>query len=301
MLSRHCLWKDHLKPCISGFVKWFATRRILHFLLLGGFTFAIAPPQTRNDVIELTEAQRRDLFAMASREQGLRTLGTSAQQTALERWVKDEMLYREAIRLQLDQDDVIIRNRLVQKMLFHAEDAAGFAAPATDKALRAFYDANPDRWVTPSEVRFEHIFSADRATGSQTLRRLAERLQRTPMPRGESLGDAFPTSRNGGWKTREVIATDFGSTVAKAITALPLHTWSVPLPSPYGWHIIRVSDRRKTRGASFESVKKRVELAYRRSRKEVAVEQLLERLQARYKVHIPASSSIQPARGDRNP
>ena len=43
----------------------------------------------------------------------------------IDSWVREEVMLREALRLNLDRDDTIIRRRLVQKLEFLAEDING--------------------------------------------------------------------------------------------------------------------------------------------------------------------------------
>ena len=64
--------------------------------------------------------------------------------------VDEEILAREAIRLGLDKDDMIVRRRLAQKMAFAGEDLA--AAEPTDAQLRAYYAANAARYATPARL-----------------------------------------------------------------------------------------------------------------------------------------------------
>ena len=45
--------------------------------------------------------------------------------------VREEVLYREALMLGLDKDDVIIKRRLAQKMQFLAEDVAAAHQPTS--------------------------------------------------------------------------------------------------------------------------------------------------------------------------
>jgi len=62
----------------------------------------------------------------------------------IERWVRDEILVREAVALGLGEDDTVVRERLVRKL---ERQAAGTEPPApTDDEVRAFYEANRERW-----------------------------------------------------------------------------------------------------------------------------------------------------------
>ncbi|HYO45330.1 MAG TPA: DUF3604 domain-containing protein [Gemmatimonadota bacterium] len=60
-------------------------------------------------------------------------------------YVRDEVLYREALAMGLDRDDIIIKRRMVQKMGFLTEDAAT-ERPATRAELERFFTANPERF-----------------------------------------------------------------------------------------------------------------------------------------------------------
>jgi hypothetical protein len=61
----------------------------------------------------------------------------------LEQWIKEEIYYREAKRLRLDNNDTIIRRRLVQKLTFLNEDLANIQ-PATTAELELFFMDNGD-------------------------------------------------------------------------------------------------------------------------------------------------------------
>jgi hypothetical protein len=76
-------------------------------------------------------------------------------QREIEAWVRDEILYREAIALGLDRDDPIVRERLIGKLELLAKGEGDEEAPSDDE-VRAFFDANLDRyriegWTPPLE------------------------------------------------------------------------------------------------------------------------------------------------------
>src|SRR3546814_4388104 len=64
----------------------------------------------------------------------------------IERYVRDEVLYREALRLGLDRDDAVVRRRLAQKMDMLASARAETEQPSA-KVLLAWYDAHPERFA----------------------------------------------------------------------------------------------------------------------------------------------------------
>ena len=79
----------------------------------------------------------------------------------MRRDVHDEILYRQGLALKLDQDDMIVRRRVVQKMQFLMQDLNPPAEP-TVAQLQAYYDAHAAKYIKPPRATFSHIyFSAD--------------------------------------------------------------------------------------------------------------------------------------------
>src|SRR5207247_3475074 len=75
----------------------------------------------------------------------------SAQELAglVEQEIDEEVLYREAIAMGLDRDDLVIRRRLAVKMEFLTDDVAAVATP-TDEQLQAFLSQHPDKFNSES-------------------------------------------------------------------------------------------------------------------------------------------------------
>ena len=84
----------------------------------------------------------------------------------LEDYLFEELFYREARALGLEQDDPIVRRRLVQKMTLLAESAAQ-QVPPPETELMEWYEAHPGLYRTEPRLGFKHIyFSQDRRDGS---------------------------------------------------------------------------------------------------------------------------------------
>jgi hypothetical protein len=76
----------------------------------------------------------------------------SERQGLINDHIAEEVLYREAQKLGLDQDDVVIRRRMRQKMQFLLEGSLALAPP-DEATLRAFYEAEWERYSEPARVR----------------------------------------------------------------------------------------------------------------------------------------------------
>ena len=73
--------------------------------------------------------------------------------------MREEVLYREALKLGLDRDDTVVRRRLQQKMEFVGDELA--AAEPGEAELQAFLAANRDRFRAPERWSFRQVFMAE--------------------------------------------------------------------------------------------------------------------------------------------
>ena len=87
-------------------------------------------------------------------------LPLSERQRLIERYVQSEVLYREALGLNLERDDQIIRRRLMQKMDYLAQGFYDEKAPLTEVDLRAYYDTNREDYIRVATATFTHVFVA---------------------------------------------------------------------------------------------------------------------------------------------
>ena len=67
-------------------------------------------------------------------------------------YVKDEVYYREALKLGLEADDTVIRRRLRQKMEF-LSDAASETLRASEAELAEYLNAHADKFAVESGRR----------------------------------------------------------------------------------------------------------------------------------------------------
>lgn len=266
---------------------------VVRFLIAGGLIFAVVPrPESGRDV-HLTHGQLAALYGADVRHSG-RTLDDARRREIDERAVEDEILYREALRLGLDRGDGVVRQRLIQKALFLAEDLAGAGRPATDAELRAYFEANRARYDAPERARVVHVFAGPgRREMLAALRPAAQAAAGDAPP---DLGDAFPLSR-AIVASRAEIADTYGAAFADAVFTLPEGAWSEPIPSKFGFHLVRVIKREAARPQTFAEVKDRLRLDYLVARKDDATRAFLADAFARYRVDVDGAvlHSLHPA------
>jgi len=254
------------------------------FLLFGLLIFAAQQWLAADDGnyrIDVTVGQQNRIFDQWQAQMGRPPTPEEAE-GLLDQWLREEIFYREAVKLGLDQDDTIIRRRLAQKLTFLNEDLANTDEP-TDAELSTYFEANAADYRIPERFSFEHrYFSSDRRDD-------AEADARAALTDPTIAGDPFILQRSYAERSAREIADLFGTAFAQAITTLDADhpdQWQGPIPSAYGWHLVRLTARTPARDPLMAEVRDAVRRDYLQVRRRDANEQFYQRLRDRYDVHI---------------
>ncbi len=218
-------------------------------------------------------------------------------QGLIEDRVMEEVLYREALALGLDRDDVIIRRRLRQKMEFIADDFAATAEP-TDDELEAFLDEHPELFMVDARLTFRQIYlNQDRrgATARQDAERLLVRLANDAGVDAEMLGDPLSLPHAYASSSQTDVARLFGREFAEGLLELEPGSWTGPIRSGYGLHLVRVDGRTDGRMPELSEVRDAVKRDWFAARRREAKEALYGRLRERYTVTVETPDWADPS------
>ena len=171
---------------------------LLHFLLLGAATVrptASWPSAAGSEPGEIVVTQgQSSRWRSASLAPGSGRPRREELEGLIRDHVREEVYYREAMALGLDQDDTIIRRRLRQKMEFLTEDVAAQAEP-TDDELSAYLKAHPDAFRVERRFTFSQVYLNPDSHGEHLARDAAQLLAQLNQAGGEAdvsaLGDPF--------------------------------------------------------------------------------------------------------------
>lgn len=273
----------------------------LHFVILGGLFFGlhsvVAAPRTNPHVIEITEERLRALQGELDRQLG-RPPTPEELDVRLEQHIQFEILFREALALELDQGDTIIRRRLIQKMEFLIQDLAVVEAP-TDEVLAAFLEEHVEQYRRPATVTFEHLFFNNRAEQEeleQEARAACEAVSRGDSVEG--VGDPFPLGRRFVGRTRAQVSSLLGPGLAAAVFEAEEGVWSRPIPSRFGLHVVRVEEQRAAWTPPLDDVRARVRGDWLEERREEANRVAQRRLRRRYDIRVATVDRVFVAAGE---
>ena len=270
---------------------------LIQFLLVGlalfGTWHLVRPAESARDEgrrIVITEDDLKQM-AIAWAAQGQPPLTPPQLRALVEATVREEVLYREALALGLDKDDTIVKRQLARKMEFVAEDVSKLEEPSADE-LRAWFDKNRARFALPPRVTFRHVYFSPDKRGART-RADAEaalaRLAGKPIDATAAVGDPFMFQDFYGDRSIEVVAKEFAPGFARSLLAVTPRTWSGPIESGYGWHLVFVDTMTPQRIPDFEEIELQVKTAWTEAKRDETKARLYEQMRARYDVSLPAS------------
>ncbi len=262
----------------KDFVSWrrWAREPLIHFLLAGLAIFLVLgwrdePADPASRTIHLTREDQARLSVNFAQVMG-RPPTQAELDAVIARWVREEVLYREALRLGLDEGDAVVRKRLAQKMEVIAASAADAETP-DDEALDRWLKTHPERFAQDMTLTFDQLYftSRGRAVVAQTL--LGGGADWTRLGDPISLPARFTGAR------RAVVAAEMGEEFARALARLePGERWQGPLESALGWHLVRLTAREPGVVPPLAAIRQRVEDDWRaetgRARQDAAYAEL---------------------------
>jgi PPIC-type PPIASE domain len=263
---------------------------LLHFLALGALLFGgyallhrgPAHPDTARQVV-IGAGEVRWLTETWSR-QWRREPTPEELRDLIAGLVREELLARAAREMRLEQDDVIVRRRLAQKVEFVLRDTAVDREP-TEAELQRFYAEHPERFRVEARRSFTQVlFSSSRPDARRDAMRALHRLLTGPPPATDAWGDPQLLPEGLRDADERTVQSAFGPEFAREVFLLESGRWSGPIASPYGQHLVRVEAASPARQPDLADVRGEVLELWRAARGREREARYLADLGARYGV-----------------
>ena len=215
---------------------------LLHFAVLGAALFAAYTafrPASSDSSAIVVSGDRIAAIVAQFRGTWQRPPSREELDALIDSYVREEVFYREGLALGLDRDDLVVRNRVKQKMEVLGEDA--MAVEPSEVELQRYLDEHRDVFAIPAALSFQQVYFDPDRHGDQLERNVRQSLaalrsgsdavtrgDRTLLP--PRMERALPPDIKG----------VFGEAFEKAVRDTPAGTWSGPLRSSFGYHLVRV-------------------------------------------------------------
>jgi hypothetical protein len=271
---------------------------LLHFLLIGALLFLVfefikSPVGIQENSIVITRGDIDALQANFSRT-WQRPPTDSEVSGLIEERVRDEIAYREAIAMGLDQGDSVIRRRLRMKMELLVEDVAGLSPP-TDEDLEAYLVEHRESFHQQPQVSFMHVYLNSDKRGARVENDAKEILTKLSAAGRDadpgSYGDPSMLPKELPLYYINDIGRLFGVDFSKNIQEVKPGGWTGPVWSSYGLHLVYVRERIEGRDPELAEVRKEVEREWSAKRRREFKEATYNKLGERYTIVIEEQTS----------
>ncbi|MGE0820604.1 MAG: peptidylprolyl isomerase [Candidatus Binatia bacterium] len=281
---------------------------LAHFLLgsllvFGLFELRTSPSRFYNNTHDIVMdkaalltfiQQRSKAFDVALAQTQLEALSPEEQQLLIDDYIREEVLYREALALGLDKDDYVIRRRLVQKAEFLAQGFAEATIDLGEETLQQFFATHQEDYVVAPFITFTHIFfdaeqrgwDAARREATVTVRQLNS--HKATFADAPQYGDRFPYYINYVERTQEYVTTHFGTEMTRILFSLEPRDnhWYGPFASQYGVHLVMVTMRRAARIPALQEIRERVTQDAQQSILRERTEAAITDMKKRYNIQV---------------
>jgi peptidyl-prolyl cis-trans isomerase C len=188
------------------------------------------------------------------------TLPQQIQGPQRDAYVLDYLIDLKLVAKKADQDKMGVGPDVVRRMAYYhdkvlMEELLGKTAKeaATDDAMKKVYDDAAKAQKPEEEIHASHILVPTeqealdvlkRVRGGEDFAKVADEVSKDPGSKGGDLG----------WFTKDRMVPEFGDAAFK----LEKGQISEPVKSQFGWHIIRLEDKRTKSFPPFDQVKDQV-------------------------------------------
>lgn len=202
--------------------------------------------------------------------------------------INEEIYYREALAMGLDQDDIIIRRRLRQKMEFLYQDLNAPMNP-TNSELQNYLDENTEKFRTDPSFSFRHIYLNSDQRGKNTkqdAQNLLDKLKGNDSLVINNSGDTFALPLTYDSVSKTQVTNLFGKDFAENLIGLEPNIWQGPVSSSYGLHLVLIKEWKQSEIPKLNQIRDKVEKDYLEKQQQKINDENYKRLLESYTITI---------------
>tara|TARA_B110000211_G_scaffold121781_1_gene140506 strand:+ start:49 stop:924 length:876 start_codon:yes stop_codon:yes gene_type:complete len=234
---------------------------------------------------------RAKTFKPEEAQQALDALSAEDRQRLVDDYAREEALFRDAMELNLDKNDQIIRRRLIQKMDYLAQGFYDEATPLTEEDLRKYYDEHLEEYKKLASGTFTHVFISTERHSSEQAQVIAAELQKTlnaesvPFENAPRYGERFLYNRNYVNRDDDEIGSHFGTEFQEQVFAFEVgDKWQGPVQSTYGWHLVLLVKNTPAYIPPLKEIAANVFADAQRQQQQQVKREAIDKLMARYQI-----------------
>ena len=252
---------------------------LVHFVGLATIVF-IGYQAVQNEdefIIEITQSEIDARISLLESSKGT-TASPALREEITELYLEEQMLVREALTLNLD-NDARIHDMLAQKM---RHVISGEIIQPNEDEIQAFYDENIDSYQTPRAIVAEEIIFETQEELSDPVKQLLIDGADPDTLLAAGKGSLNTLPRVNSSQLSNLFSVEFSDRVFNAKE----REWIGPLESELGQHWLRVIRTEASRTPSLEEIMNRVRLEWINQGEETRLQREVDQLWEKYSVKI---------------
>lgn len=280
-------------------MKKILTEPLVHFLIIGAVLFAlfsVVQKSGDNSQDKTIVISANDINSMRANfvRTWQRNPTASELDGIIEDKIRDEIAYREAMAMGLDEDDAYLKKRLRMKMELLFEDADSLIPP-TDTELEQFLKTNRNQFKEDALMSFDQIYfntEKHQSSLSSDIASLLSQLNKNSADLDlEAYGDPTLLPKTYPLTPLSAIEGQFGPEFTAHLDKTAIGKWQGPIPSGYGYHLVLIHAYKAARDPELAEIRPLVEREYMAKRRKESVEIAYAKLLTRYKIERAATET----------
>jgi peptidyl-prolyl cis-trans isomerase C len=268
---------------------------LVHFMFIGAVIYALyglfaEPAVEETDKTIVVTAGELEWMQTSWQKRWNRPPTAQEFDGLIQQFIKETVLYREALTMGLNKHDMVIRRRLAQKLEFLAKDLVALTPPTEDELL-AYFDEHQASYQAPTLYTFTQVYFDPDKRGDATLDD-AEKVKVTLIAQGDAiddpgaLGDGLMLQNYYPEKDRAEIQKLLGSGFTETLITLSPGQWHGPVLSGFGVHLVYVNSIDEPPPPVFAEVRERMMDDWKLERGEELNDQFYTSLREQYSIVI---------------
>jgi EpsD family peptidyl-prolyl cis-trans isomerase len=214
--------------------------------------------------------------------------GAAGKEKFLDEMIKKELLYQEATKRGLDKDPEYVRKleefkklTLIGQLLEKEIEAK---AKVTEQDVKDYYEKHKAELAAVSQIKASHILVKTEGEAKKILERLKKGEDFAAIAKKNSIDPG--SAQNGGdlgYFSSGQMVPEFEAAAAKLKQG---EVSSEPVKTKFGYHIIKVTDRKKGNPIEFEKIKSVLFQRISAEKQKEFFDSYIENLRKTYKVEI---------------
>ena len=204
----------------------------------------------------------------------------------LDDMIVESIFLEDAVRKGIDKDkevqDVLAeaKKKIIIAKFVKAEVDDKVKVPEDE--MKAFYEGNKDEFKTPEMWRASHILVASEGEAKDVVAELSKGIPFEDIARAKSIDATSSRGGDVGYFRRGQVVPEFENTCL----SLSVGQTSAIVHTQFGYHIIKLTDKKSEALESYESAKPKIENMLKLKKRNELFNKLIVSLKEKYRVRI---------------